>query len=83
MITSDVAYNDIIVSKIGKLSNTRGFSSFKLIPGSNGRHILAVKSEEVSGSLASYITVLDIELKKELLSDQLIGDSKVEGVEFI
>nr|ACO11448.1 Soluble calcium-activated nucleotidase 1 [Caligus rogercresseyi] len=61
---------------------SHGFSSFKFIPGTNHQHIVALKSQELKGSIASFIMVLDSE-GNILLPETKIGDFKYEGVEFI
>ncbi|EGD77526.1 hypothetical protein PTSG_08624 [Salpingoeca rosetta] len=83
LITADVSFSDIHVSRIGEADPERGFSSFKIIPNSGGMHLLAVKSREVEGQLSSYITVLDAHNAQVILKDQKIADNKVEGVEFV
>ncbi|RWS25866.1 soluble calcium-activated nucleotidase 1-like isoform X1, partial [Leptotrombidium deliense] len=61
----------------------RGFSSFKFLPYSDDHIIVAIKSEENDGQIASYITAFtingDIVLKEELIEEGI----KYEGIEFI
>jgi soluble calcium-activated nucleotidase 1 len=61
---------------------TKGYSSFKFIPGTEDRIIVALKSEEVSGKVASYVTVFTLD-GKILLKDIKIGNVKYEGIEFV
>merc|ERR1719402_826192 len=61
MITADDDFRDIKVSKVGNLIPTHGFSSFKFIPGTKESVIVALKSEEVEGTVASYVTVFNVD----------------------
>lgn len=61
---------------------TRGFSSFKFIPFTDDTVITALKSEEVNGTLATYITAFTID-GQILLPDTKVSDLKYEGIEFI
>nr|ACO15411.1 Soluble calcium-activated nucleotidase 1 [Caligus clemensi] len=79
-------YADVQVLRVGGSEKiqfpSHGFSCFKFIPGTKNRHILALKSQEFKGSIASYIMVLDYN-GNILLPEIKIGDFKFEGVEFI
>ena len=46
---------------------------------------MALKSEEneAAGTQKTFISVLDVKNKKELMPETKIGDFKFEGVEFI
>jgi soluble calcium-activated nucleotidase 1 len=83
MITADAAFTDIKVSELGPLRPTRGFSSFKFVPGSSDQLVVALKSEEVAGRTATYITVLATEGGQVLLPETKIADAKFEGIEFV
>jgi len=61
---------------------TRGFSSFKFVPGTEDSVLIALKSEEVEGQLATYITVLTTD-NKVLLPETKFADAKFEGIEFV
>lgn len=75
-------FSMIEVSHVGKLHLTHGFSSFKFIPGTQDQLIVALKTEEDQGKIASYIIVFN--LKGDILMDELkIGDHKFEGIEFV
>ncbi|CAB4069442.1 CANT1 [Lepeophtheirus salmonis] len=78
--------DDIEVIRVGNTekieSPSHGYSSFKFIPGSEEKHILALKSEEHNGNTASYISVFDI-MGKILMPEIQIADDKFEGIEFI
>lgn len=67
---------------IGEIIPTHGFSSFKFIPGTNDRIILALKSEEIGSKTASYITAFNID-GTIILPETKIADHKYEGIEFI
>lgn len=82
MFIANERFTDITVKHIGELSKTRGFSSFKFIPETNDQVIVALKSEEVSGKIASYLTIFKID-GKILLKEKYVGDVKYEGIEFI
>jgi len=76
------AFSDVSVTRVGDHLPTHGFSSLKFIPGSGDSVIVALKSEEDSGTIASYITVFTI--KGEVLYPETkIGNYKFEGIEFI
>ncbi|KAI6656523.1 hypothetical protein LOD99_1319 [Oopsacas minuta] len=70
------------IRKVGVIIPTRGFSSFKFLPGTDERIIVALKSEEDNGQIATYITVFDL-LGNVLLPDVRIGNEKYEGIEFM
>ena len=66
---------------LGPLEPQRGFSSFKLVPG-HGEELVAIKSEEVNGRIASHIVAFH--LNGTVLMDSVpLGDVKLEGVEFL
>ncbi|XP_029455006.1 soluble calcium-activated nucleotidase 1 isoform X2 [Rhinatrema bivittatum] len=75
-------FTDIAVSHIGDLKPTHGFSSFKFIPDTDDQIIVALKSEEDSGTVATYIMVFTLD-GRFLLPETKIGSIKYEGIEFI
>jgi len=75
-------FSNIKVSTVGQIEPTHGFSSFKWIPGTHDKLVVALKSEEVEGKTASYIMVFDTE-GNILLPETKVGDHKYEGIEFI
>jgi soluble calcium-activated nucleotidase 1 len=83
LISADELFADIKVVKIGELRPTRGFSSFKFIPGTDDSIILALKTEEVSGTTATYVTIFDINGKIYMDDIKIPTDYKYEGIEFI
>eukprot|EP00126_Sphaerothecum_destruens_P015724 Sdes_comp9761_c0_seq1m1281 len=83
MIIADDKFDQISVVPVGQSEPTRGFSSFKFIPHSMDREIVALKTEEVAGQVNTYILIFNIEgdiLYPETLIAQ---DVKYEGIEFI
>jgi len=81
MISTDEHFGDIKVSHIGPLINTHGFSSFVFLPGRDDE-VAALKTEEVDGVIASYLTVFNLD-GRILLAETKIGDIKFEGIEII
>ena len=82
MFIADEDFINIEVKTIGQVNPTHGFSSFKFIPGTEDRAIVALKSKEDSGSIASYILAFDID-GNMLMEERKIGDVKYEGIEFV
>lgn len=82
LVSANENFSDVNFKYIGKKQLTKGYSSFKFIPGTNDQLIVALKSEEVSGTLASYVTVFSLE-GEILLPNMKVGDVKYEGIEFI
>ncbi|XP_034045592.1 soluble calcium-activated nucleotidase 1 isoform X2 [Thalassophryne amazonica] len=75
-------FQDITVSRVGPLNPTHGFSSFKFVPNTDDQIILALKSEEDAGNIATYITAFTLD-GRILLPETKIGDVKYEGLEFV
>lgn len=75
-------FKDITVSQVGELNPTHGFSSFKFVPNTDDQIILALKSEEDAGKIATYIMAFTLD-GRILLPETKIGDVKYEGLEFI
>uniref|UniRef100_A0A3P8RWK2 Soluble calcium-activated nucleotidase 1 n=2 Tax=Amphiprion percula TaxID=161767 RepID=A0A3P8RWK2_AMPPE len=75
-------FKDIIVSRVGPLNPTHGFSSFKFVPNTDDQIILALKSEEDAGKIATYIMAFTLD-GRILLPETKIGDVKYEGLEFV
>ena len=83
LITTDNNFKNIKVDHVGDLENpSHGFSTFKFVPGTKDQVIIAVKSEELEGKIASYILVFNID-GRILYPETKIGDHKFEGIEFI
>lgn len=83
MISADENFETIIYNPVGTIIPVRGYSSFKFVPNTNERLIVALKSEEDSGNTRTYVSVFDtngfILVKDKLISDKL----KYEGIEFV
>ncbi|KAM6957505.1 soluble calcium-activated nucleotidase 1 isoform 1-T2 [Aplochiton taeniatus] len=75
-------FKDITASRVGPLNPTHGFSSFKFVPNTDDQIILALKSEEDAGKVATYILAFTLD-GRLLLPETKIGDVKYEGIEFI
>jgi len=82
ILLADENFENIQVEHVGDVIPTHGFSSFKWIPGTKDQLVLALKSEEIEGKTATYITVFTTE-GKVLLPEVKVGDHKYEGVEFL
>jgi len=83
LILADETFTDISVSTVGPLLPTHGFSSFKFVPDTKDTVIVALKSEEFEGKVATYLTVFNVAKGTVLLPETKIGDHKYEGVEFV
>ena len=82
MFRANEDFTQIIKSHVGPLNPTHGFSSFKFIPKTNDELIVALKSEEDRGKIATYVTAFNID--GEVLMDEMkIGEHKFEGIEFV
>lgn len=77
-------FSDIKVTTIGEINPTRGFSSFKFIPGTKDRLIVALKSMEDRGQVDTFVTVFDID-GRTILPEQSVNRPgvKFEGIEFV
>ncbi|KAK4026327.1 soluble calcium-activated nucleotidase 1 [Daphnia magna] len=83
MLTADEEFSDIKAKRIGDISPTHGFSSFKFVPNTHDKLIVALKSEENQGKTASFIMAFDIDGQILLPETKIDGDFKYEGIEFI
>ena len=82
LFTADEDFSVIKMQRIGPLHLTRGFSSFKFVPGTDDNVIVALKSEEDGDKIATYIIIF--KLNGDILLDEtLIGEHKFEGIEFV
>lgn len=83
LISANDDFSSVHSVRIGELIPTLGYSSFKFVPNTKDNVIVALKSEEVDGKTATFITVFKID-GKILLPDQKISATlKFEGIEFI
>ncbi|XP_055375316.1 soluble calcium-activated nucleotidase 1 [Condylostylus longicornis] len=83
LICADEHFTDIKITKIDKIKPTHGYSSFKFIPGTDDQIIVALKTEEVNGKTATFISVFDVNGGIILEEEKVPTDLKYEGFEFI
>ncbi|XP_076001461.1 soluble calcium-activated nucleotidase 1b isoform X2 [Genypterus blacodes] len=82
LLSCPADFSHISVRHVGPLDPTRGFSSFKFVPDTDDQIILALKSEEDAGRIATYILAFTLD-GQLLMPETKIGDVKYEGLEFI
>lgn len=82
LLSSSADFRDVGASRVGELTLTHGFSSFKFVPNTDDQILLALKSEEDGGKIATYILAFTLD-GRVLLPETKIGDVKYEGIEFI
>ena len=82
LISADEAFADVHTTHIGPLNKYRGFSSFKFVPGTKDSVIVALKSEENRGKIATYIMAFSLSGQMRM-KEQKVADVKFEGLEFI
>ncbi|XP_035254291.1 soluble calcium-activated nucleotidase 1 isoform X1 [Anguilla anguilla] len=82
VLSCSPSFRDITASRVGPLDPTHGFSSFKFVPDTDDQIVLALKSEEDAGRIATYILAFTLD-GRVLLPETKIGDVKYEGLEFI
>jgi len=81
VISMNEDFEDIKVTRIGPQIPTHGFSSFVFVP-YREHEVVALKTEENEGNIATYITVFN--LKGDILLEETkIGEVKFEGIEFL
>lgn len=81
VISTSERFDDIKVSHIGPQVPSHGFSSFAFVPFRESE-VVALKTEEADGTIATYITVFTLE-GKILLEETKLGNVKYEGIEFL
>ncbi|XP_041838963.1 soluble calcium-activated nucleotidase 1b isoform X2 [Melanotaenia boesemani] len=82
LLTCPTDFSYIKTQRVGPLNPTHGFSSFKFVPDTDDQIILALKSEEDAGRIATYIIAFTLD-GRVLMPETKIGDVKYEGLEFI
>uniref|UniRef100_UPI0037E82C24 soluble calcium-activated nucleotidase 1b isoform X1 n=1 Tax=Semicossyphus pulcher TaxID=241346 RepID=UPI0037E82C24 len=82
LLSCPADFSYITVRHVGPLNPTRGFSSFKFVPDTDDQIIVALKSEEDAGRIATYIIAFTLD-GRVLMPETKIGDVKYEGLEFI
>jgi len=82
-VLADEFWRDLhLVSDVGPLNRTRGFSTAKFVPWRENE-IVVLKTEEVE-TINTYILIYDIKARRVLLEETLIySHMKFEGIEFI
>ena len=83
VLSADADFNDVQVAHVGPRVREHGFSSFKFVPGTRDRHIVALKTQELKGSIASFMAVYDLDTGKVLMPEAFVSNDKLEGVEFV
>ncbi|KAM7358574.1 apyrase [Cochliomyia hominivorax] len=79
----DFSQIETVPLDISNTQSTHGFSSFKFIPGTDDRIIVALKTEEVNGKTTTFITAFDIQGKTLYAEQHIDTELKYEGFEFI
>ncbi|XP_004709171.1 soluble calcium-activated nucleotidase 1 [Echinops telfairi] len=82
LLSASPDFQHVAVRRVGELVPTHGFSSFKFVPNTDDQIIVALKSEEDSGQVATYITAFTLD-GRTLLPETRVGAVKYEGIEFI
>ena len=83
LFATDAAFSDVSMTSVGTINHERGYSAFRFVPGTGDRVVVALKTEEVRGRIASFVTVFSID-GKVLMDDMQVSDQfKFEGIEFI
>ena len=82
IIIADENFSRLRTVTVGEKIPTHGFSSCKFIPGTDDQLMVALKSEEIEGKVATYMMVFNME-GKVLFQEEKIGDRKFEGIEFL
>lgn len=82
LLSCPAHFGQVTAARAGPPSPTHGFSSFRFVPGTDDRVVLALKSEEDAGKAATYILAFTLD-GRVLLPETKIGDVKYEGLEFV
>ncbi|KAH8294944.1 hypothetical protein KR018_004567 [Drosophila ironensis] len=85
LVSADESFSDIETVKLDpeNTAPTHGFSSFKFLPGTDDSIIVALKSEELNGKTATFVTAFDTAGKTLLPETRIETEFKYEGFEFI
>jgi len=78
-------FGNITVLTVGPLEPEWGFSSVALVPGSNGKYLIATKVHEVGDDHRTKLTIFDMEGRIMLTPEEFVEveNVKYEGVEFL
>ncbi|CAN9509922.1 unnamed protein product [Ophioblennius macclurei] len=82
ILSSPPDFGLITAWHVGPFDPTHGFSSFKFVPGTDDKVIVALKSEEDDGKIATYIIGFTLD-GRVVMPETKIGSVKYEGLEFI
>lgn len=82
VISTNEYFSEIQTFKIGHQIPSHGFSAFAFLP-YREHEVVALKTEELNGAIATYITVFNFETKEVLMEETKIDSVKFEGVEFL
>lgn len=82
ILKCDASFQKIEITKVGEVNPIRGFSSLKFIPDTKDNLIIALKTEEDRGNIATYYSVFTVD-GKIIVPDTKFADIKYEGIEFI
>lgn len=85
LISADERFTNIntVTLDHANTTPTHGFSSFKFVPNTDDKIIVAIKSEELDGKTSTFITAFDNEGHTILPEQRIDTDLKYEGIEFI
>lgn len=92
LVDEDFTSYEIVEVKMQDNDGLHGFSSFAFVPGTNDRHVIALRSveEDCTGDdlnvckQRSYIVIFDVVTGEVLLDEVKIKDDmKYEGIEFV
>ncbi|XP_043464951.1 soluble calcium-activated nucleotidase 1 [Leptopilina heterotoma] len=82
LFRADENFSNIRVIQIGTVTPTKGFSSFKFLPGSNENIIISLKTEEYQNQMATYMMGFTVD-GDIIMPEQKIALEKFEGFEFV
>ena len=82
MIIASEDFSRIRHLTVGERVPTHGFSSCKFVPGTEDQVMVALKSEEIEGRVATYMMAFTIG-GEVIMEEERIGERKFEGLEFI
>jgi len=82
MIIASEDFSRIRHLTVGERVPTHGFSSCKFVPGTEDELMVALKSEEIEGRVATYMMAFTIG-GEVIMEEERIGERKFEGIEFI
>lgn len=85
LILADESFHSVkpIELKLDNVPETHGFSSFKFLPSSDDRIIVALSTEELNGRTSSFISAFRITGEVVMPETRIPTSYKFEGLEFI